>query len=131
MEYLLTFIIVFLVLFLVYYFYFVEFARRSKKCPVEATYLIRLYKLDIDKFSYRKFLFYVSIVTSMDIAIATTVISMFKELVWQILFGIIVIIPIIAISFIIIGKIYSKKQSKDNSKFLSIFKRKKGNDKHD
>ena len=81
----------------------------------------------------------------MDIAIATTVISMFKELVWQILFGIIVIIPIIAISFIIIGKIYSKKQSKDNSKellreekknirqdkFLSIFKRKKGNDKHD
>ena len=144
MEYLITFIIIFLLFFIGYYFYYVLFARRNKKCPVEGTYLIKLYKLNINKFSYRKFLFHITLATSIDLAITATIITIFDNLIWQILFGLITIIPVVAISFIIIGKFYQYKQSKDNTrelkreekrnnrqdKFLKIFK-KKGKKKHD
>ncbi len=143
MEYLAVFLVVFILFFVGYYCYYVMFARRDKKCPTEGTYLIRLYKLDINKFSYRKFMLHISLLTSIDIAIVATVIFGFKELIWQILFGLITVIPVVAISFIITGKYYQNKQLKDNSKeidrenriierqdrLLNKFKKKKGNDK--
>ena len=117
-------------IFLIYYFYYVLFARRGKnRCPAEATYLIRLYKLDINKFSYRRYLLDVSFVTSVDISITAIVIFLFDKLIWQILFGLITIIPIIAISFTLLGKYYVKKQNKDNSKELE--KEKRRNDRQD
>ena len=86
---------------------------------------------------------HISLLTSIDIAIVATVIFGFKELIWQILFGLITVIPVVAISFIITGKYYQNKQLKDNSKeidrenriierqdkLLNKFKKKKGNDK--
>ena len=130
MEYVVIFITTLVVFFLIYYFYYVLFARRGKnRCPAEATYLIRLYKLDINKFSYRRYLLDVSFVTSIDISITATVIFLFDKLIWQILFGLITIIPIIAISFTLLGKYYVKKQNKDNSKELEKEKRK--NDRQD
>ena len=118
MEYLVVFLVIFILFFVGYYIYYVMFARRNKKCPTEGTYLIRLYKLDINKFSYRKFLLHISLVTSIDLAITATVIYGFEKLIWQILFGLITIIPVVAISFILLGKYYQYKQTKDNSREL-------------
>ena len=143
MEYIVAFLVVFILFFIGYYCYYVMFARRGKRRPTEGTYLIRLYKLDINKFSYRKFMLHISLLTSIDIAIVATVIFGVKELIWQILFGLITVIPVVAISFIITGKYYQIKQTKDNSrelnkenrwierqdKIFKKFKRKKGNDK--
>ena len=119
MKYLVVFLVVFILFFVGYYFYYVMFARRGKRCPTEGTYLIRLYKLDINKFSYKKFLLHISLLTSIDLAITATVIYGFEKLVWQILFGLITVIPVVAISFIIVGKYYQYKQTKDNSRELN------------
>ena len=141
-KYVITFILTFILIYLIYFFYYILFCRREGKCPAEATYIIKLYKLDINKFSYRKFIRIISLVTSFDIAFAVTVVSYFDKIIWQILFGLIVIIPVIIISFMLVGKYYAKKQLKDNSKELKKeekylsridkFKKKgkKKNDKH-
>jgi len=145
-KYIITFILSYILIYLIYFFYYILVCKRDKRCPAEATYMIRLYKLDINKFSYRKFIKIISLVTSFDIALAVTVVSYFDKIVWQILFGLVVIIPIIIISFMTVGKHYAKKQLKDNSKELkreekylnrlekisSKFKKKgkKKNDKH-
>lgn len=118
MKYLVIFIMTFILFLLVYYFIYVRKARRTGRCPAEGNYLIRLYGLDIEKFSYRRFLLLLSIVVSLDIAIVATVITVFDKLIWEILFGVITIIPVIAISFTLLGKYYQKKQLKDNSKEL-------------
>ena len=119
MKYLVVFLVIFILFFVGYYFYYVMFARRGKRCPTEGTYLIRLYKLDINKFSYKKFLLHISLLTSIDLAITATVIYGFEKLIWQILFGLITVIPVVAISFIIVGKYYQYKQTKDNSRELN------------
>jgi len=119
MKYIVVFLVIFILFFAGYYIYYVMFARRGKKCPTEGTYLIRLYKLDINKFSYKKFLLHISLLTSIDLAITATVIYGFEKLIWQILFGLITVIPVVAISFIIVGKYYQYKQTKDNSRELN------------
>ena len=119
MKYLVVFLVIFILFFVGYYIYYVMFARRGKRCPTEGTYLIRLYKLDINKFSYKKFLLHISLLTSIDLAITATVIYGFEKLIWQILFGLITVIPVVAISFIIVGKYYQYKQTKDNSRELN------------
>lgn len=118
MESLITFIMSYIVIMIIYYFYYIMFSKRGRHAPIESLYLIKLYNLDINKFSYRKFLKIVGLTTSLDVAIATTVVFNFDKLVWQILFAIITVIPVIVISFILVGKYYQKKQLRDNTKEL-------------
>ena len=123
MEYISWFIFDFILIFIIYYFMFIRKARRGVKIPTEAQYLINLYKLDTKLFSYHKFLLIVGIVTSFDIAVVATIVTVVKGFVFQILFGLIAVIPIIGISFLLLGKYYQKKQTKDNKKDLEKEKR--------
>ena len=118
MFYLQLFIGTFIFIVIIYYFYYILFSRRGRKCPTEATYIVKLYKLDINKFSYRKFLWHVACVSALDIAIVAVVVTIFDKMIWQILFGIITVLPVITISFTLLGKYYQKKQLKDNTKEL-------------
>ena len=121
MEHIIWFIIDFILIFSIYYFMVIErlsYDKRKKK-PAEVSYMINLYKLDINKFSYRKFLLAISLVSSIDIAIVATVIPMFGGLIWQLAFGFIIIVPVIVISFMALGKYYQKKQTLDNKEELA------------
>jgi len=145
MEYILWFIFYSILIFILYYILFIRKTKRNVKVPAEAQYLISLYKLDVKKFSYRKFIILVGLVTSLDVALVALIVMQVEETVWQLLFGFVAVVPIIVISFMILGKYYQNKQNKDNSKELkkekkylekikkkeSIKKDKKGKKKHD
>ena len=124
MEYLSWFLLDFIVIFIFYYFIYVRKGRKNKKKPSEASYLITYYKLDTNLFSYRKFLTVVGLVVSFDIAVVATFVPIIDGIVWQILFGFIIIIPVVVLSFILVGNYYKKKQTLDNSKELEKEKKK-------
>ncbi len=118
MEYISWFLLDFIVIFMFYYFIYVRKGRKNKKKPSEVSYLITYYKLDTNLFSYRKFLTVVGLVVSFDIAVVATFVPIIDGIVWQILFGFIIIIPVVVLSFILVGNYYKKKQTLDNSKEL-------------
>ncbi len=119
MEYIVWFITSFLLIYIIYYVFCIRKARRGKKVPTEAQYLIYQYKLDVKKFSYKKFINIVGLVTSLDIALVATIVCNVDGVVWQILFGFVAVVPVIVISFMLLGKYYQKKQDQDNSKELA------------
>ena len=121
MEYLSWFVIDFIVVFLIYYFFLIRKARRGKKVPSEVKFLIDHYKLDTKKFNYRRFLLSVGLVVSFDVSIVATFIPLIKGFLFQILFGFIFIIPVVVLSFYLLGIYYQRKQDnyeeeKDNKK---------------
>ena len=118
MEYVIWFMTGFLLIYIIYYLFSIRPSWKKDKPPVEAQYLIMQYKLDIKKFSYRKFLKIVGLVASFDIALVATVVYNVGDVIWQVLFGLVAVIPVIIISFLLLGKYYQQKQLKDNSKEL-------------
>ena len=118
MEYISWFIFSFILVYIIYYIFSIRKARRKVKVPSEVQCLITLYKLDVNKFSYRKFTKVVGIVTSLDIALVATIVAKVDGVVWQILFGFVAVVPVVVLSFILLGKYYQKKQTKDNKKEL-------------
>lgn len=118
MEILSWFTFDFVLIFTLYYILFIRKAKRGVKTPSEVQYLINLYKLDTKKFSYKKFLVFVGLVTSFDTSLVATIVTVVDGIVWQILFGFIIVIPVMVISFTILGKYYKNKETKDNSKEL-------------
>ena len=119
MEIIGWFIFDYILIYTIYYFWFIRRTVRGEKVPSEANYLINLYNLDINKFSYHKFIKVVGLVTTFDVALVATLVAVIdSRVIWQILFSLIIIIPIIAITFMVLGKFYQRKQTKDNSKEL-------------
>ena len=119
MEHIGWFIFSFIFIYIIYYFVFIRRTTRGVKVPAEAQYLIALYKLDVNKFSYRKFITNVGLVTSFDIAIVATVVAKVDGVIWQILFGFVAVVPVVVLTFMLLGKYYQNKQTKDNSKELA------------
>ncbi len=119
MEIIGWFIFDYILIYLVYYLWFIRRTIRGEKVPSEANYLINLYNLDVNKFSYRKFIKTVGLVTCFDVAVVATLVAIIdSRVIWQILFSLVIIIPMIAITFMLLGKFYQNKQSKDNTKEL-------------
>ena len=118
MKYILWFIFGLVFVYIIYYVLFIRNARRDTKHASEVEYLIKCYKLDINKFSYRKFVRVVGLVSSIDVSLTAVIVMFTDELVWQILFGLIIVLPVLIISFMLLGKYYKFKESKDNTKEL-------------
>ena len=118
MEYVIWFLVGIIFIYIIYYIFFIRNARRDTKGSVEVEYLIKLYSLDINKFSYYKFVRVIGVVSSIDISLVSIIVAFVKGLVWQLLFSILIVLPVIIISFMLLGNYYKKKQLKDNSKEL-------------
>ena len=105
------FIITFLIVYMIYYFASIRKAKKNKKkLPAEVEYLILCYQIDIKKIPYRNFLNTIAIVGSFDVALVATLVSLIDGIIWQLLFGFVFIIPIIVLSFTLVGKYYKKYQ---------------------
>lgn len=112
MEHIVYFSVTFLVVYMIYYFASIRKAKKNKKkIPIEVQYLILSYGIDINKIQYRNFLNTIAIVGSFDVALVATIVSLFKEVIWQLLFGFVFVVPVIIISFMLIGKYYQKVQN--------------------
>lgn len=81
-----------------------------KKVPVELNYLIKKYHLDMRQIKYRSILNIIGIVSAFDISFTSTFIFMFvKNIYLKIIVGLLMLIPLILITFNYIGYYYKKK----------------------
>ncbi len=142
MEELIVFAFTFLLVYTVYYFLSIRKAKTNKKkLPIEVQYLLLRYKIDLKKIKYRNFLNTIAIVGSLDIALVVTLIGKFENIIWQLLFGCVFLVPIIILSFMAIGNYYqnlqlkieaeSKEKNSKDKKVIKQNKTKKGAKKND
>ncbi len=108
------FILTFLFVFVIYELFLVRKAKKNKakKKPVEVQYLVNRYHIDLKKVNYKKLLNVISFVSSLDIAIVVTIISLVDNMFLQLALGFVTIFIVILISYDIVGKVYQKKGMK-------------------
>lgn len=111
MEDIIYFIGIFIVLYILFYLFMVKKARRnSKKVPIEVQYLLVQYNLDTKNFRYKQFMNTVALVASFDISLVATIVFHIEGFIWQLLFGFIFLVPVILLSFMLVGKYYQNKK---------------------
>lgn len=101
----------YLFVFFIYQIFIIRKAKRksSKKRPMEVNYLINKYHVDIKRINYKKLLLIISLVSSLDISILVTIILIFDSYFIKIVVALLLVIPIIVISYHFIGSYYKKK----------------------
>ena len=110
MREVILFIMTFITVFIVYQLFIVSKRKKvKKKYPMEVNYLIYKYKIDIDKVNYKKLLRVISVISSLDISILVTIVLLFDSYLLQIIVALLLVIPIIMISYGFIGRYYVKK----------------------
>ncbi len=115
MQELILFLLCYAFVFLIYQIFIVRRTKRNrknnklKKDPIEITYLIKRYHLDMKKVSYNQLLQIVAIVSSLDIALTVSVILLFENFFLEILGGFISIFILILGSYHLIYLFYKKK----------------------
>ena len=111
MEDIIYFIGIFIVLYILFYLFMVKKARRnSKKVPVEVQYLLVQYNLDTKNFRYKQFMNTVALVASFDISLVATIVFHIDGFIWQLIFGFIFLVPVILLSFMLVGRYYQNKK---------------------
>lgn len=110
-EELILFIMTFLFVFIIYEVFLVRKQKKDKrrKKPVEVSYLISKYNLDLDKINYKRLLNIISAVSAFDISLVVTIVSLFKSFYLQLLIGFVLIMLLILTSYDIVGRVYKKK----------------------
>lgn len=99
----------------IYLFYLVFLVLKRKKLnpdkiPVELRLLMNKYHLDMSKISYRGIMNRIALVSSFDIAFASTFVFRFiKNRYLALVIGTSMLVPLILITFSFIGKYYVKK----------------------
>ena len=111
MEDTIYFIGIFIVLYILFSLFLAKKARRnSKKVPIEVQYLLVQYNLDTKNFRYKQFMNTVALVASFDISLVATIVFHIEGFIWQLLFGFIFLVPVILLSFMLVGKYYQNKK---------------------
>lgn len=98
-------LIAFIIVFLIYLIFVILNKRGRKKLKngIEARFLEKVYKVDLKKIDDKKFALYISIINSIIISIAFTIINIFfDKIIFQILlsFPILVVLIILLYSFL-------------------------------
>lgn len=110
--FLLYFIITFVITFLIYLFLVIK---KNKKynpnaVPVEVNLILLRHNIQIEKLNYKKFLYVISISTSLVVSLAIAFIFCFFEKVYlEIIFSVLLILVLIFIVYDFIGSYYEKK----------------------
>ncbi len=114
MEFLLVFVFCFVVVYLVYYsvIVFRKKGLEAFKKGKQVLFFKNAYHLDLNKLNYKKFANSLSLVNAFIIALTVTVVELFDALIWKLLVGFLVLIPLILICYYVLGKIYKKKEGK-------------------
>ena len=114
--------LIFFILCYVLYLLFMVFKKKvnkfkSKKPRVEESFLMVKYNIDFKKFKkkeYRKFLHIISLTNSFILSLTLVIVNVVKSMFLKILLAFIILIPLILISYMIIGKHYQKKGMSKN-----------------
>ena len=123
LQEIILFLFTYIFVFLVYLLFIVRRAKRKKngkkkpKEPLEVTYLVNRYGLDLKKVDYDKLLTVISLVSSFDIALIVSIILSIKIFILEIIVGFISMMGIILLSYHLVYLVYKKKgMIKDDTK---------------
>lgn len=111
MKEFILFLMTFIMIFIVYKVFIVRKYKKkdTKKQLPEVSYLINKYHIDLDKISYKRLLNIVSIVSSFDIALLVSLSLLADNVFIEMIIALILVVPIILISYSLIGKYYKMK----------------------
>lgn len=110
LEEFVLFLLCFFSVLLVYEIFIVRKAKKNKeKCPIEVKYLITRYHLNMKKVDYVQLLQIVALVSSFDISFIVSVVLILDSYLWQILAVLILVLPVILVSYHFVGIGYRKK----------------------
>ena len=110
MKQIILFLMTYLLVFIIYRILLIGKSKKnSKKKPIEVSYLMTKYKLDLKKINYKRLLLLISIVSSLDISIIITIVSLVKSYLLEILMVLVLIVPVILFSYSLVGNYYKKK----------------------
>ena len=129
MEELILFFLTFLLLFVIYQIFLIgplkeenlekrknKSKKKSDKELLEIKYLKSKYDLDFNKIKRNQLLQICAITSSLDMAIAVTVVAFIKSFLWEIVVGFVVVVSLIYISYYLIYLFYKKKGMVKNGK---------------
>lgn len=105
------FILTFFFIFLIYQLFILKKYKKGKteKQLSEVNYLIYRYHIDMSKINYKKLLNVISIVSSFDMAILVTITFLFDSMLIELLVALILTVPIVMVSYGLVGRYYKKK----------------------
>ena len=116
MEELILFGLTYLFVFIIYQIFIIGPAKKRKKKKVkndkevfEVKYLVTKYKLDLEKISYNQLIQICALVSSLDISIAVTIMTLTKNFILEMLLGFGSIFILIFISYHMVYLFYKKK----------------------
>lgn len=120
MEEFVLFLMSFVFVFLIYQIFLVDPAKRrardkkknkdrEKKELVEIKYLVKKYKLDLNKVSYNQLLQIVALVSSFDISLVVSIIMALDNFIMEIVIGFVSTLVIIMMSYHLVYLFYKKK----------------------
>ncbi len=118
MEEVVLFILTFIFVLIIYEAFIVAPAKRRKskkgrkkkdKEVLEVLYLVKRYRLDLEKVNYNQLLQIIAITSSLDIAIICSLIMLFENFVIRLLVGGLSIVLVLLISYHIVYLFYKKK----------------------
>ena len=114
MEELVLFGMCYVLVFILYQIFIVSKAKKNyenedKKYPVEVKYLMGKYKLDMEKIKYNQLLQIVALVSSFDISLMVSAVSIFDNYVIQLVAAVAIVIPVLLVSYYFVGLFYKKK----------------------
>lgn len=110
LEEFILFLLCFFLVFLVYEIFIVRKAKKKKdKKPIEVKYLITRYHLNMRKVDYPQLLQVVALVSSFDISFIVSISVMLDSYLWQIIAALVLVLPVILVSYHLVGVIYKKK----------------------
>lgn len=120
MEEIVLFIMSFIFMFIIYQIFIVKPAKKrahdkkkkkdkDRKELVEIKYLVKRYRLDLDKVSYNQLLQIVALVSSFDISLVVSVIMLLDNFIMEIVIGFFATLLIIMISYHLVYLFYKKK----------------------
>lgn len=110
-------IITFIIIFLYYYFFYIKKNNKNtlKDIPIEIGIIQHHSKLNLSKINYNKLLLLVSIITSFNIAFVINLVYLFEKNIYLvILFSTLILMPLMYISYSIIGSYFKKKEVKND-----------------
>lgn len=114
MNYIITFIISFLIIYIIYLLIVVKREKGLKKFKEgkQLAYFKQVYKIDVEKLNIKKFANSLAVSNAFIMATTITIIELLNNIILKMIVGFITLIPLMLITYTVLGKTYKKKEGK-------------------
>ena len=115
---LLELLITFIIVYLFYYIFIIRKCKKNKKViPIEVSFILSIYDIDINRINLLEMIKVVSLATTIILSIIITIISeFFDNTIILLVFGAVISVLVAIIIYRMIGKHYEKESMKKDKK---------------